>query len=234
MDPAPPKLAIVNATPDPRSSSASNADWLRPVIETGGLQRYISTIAARWRLVLAAVLLCTGAAAFYVATTDKVYEATAQLLVTAVSSDDPTTTSLGLIRQSSDPTRDVSTASAFVQTPAIARRVAAQLHRSGRPEDLLQLVSAVPLAQSDIVSITAEGPTPRAAANLANAFALQTVADRTAQMRTQINALVPALQRRLQGVPPAERSGPDSLQARITALEALRGGNDPTMRVLSA
>ena len=215
------------------NGSSATADWLQPSSEQGGLQRYLTTLSARWPLVLASIILCTGAAIAYVATAPKVYEATSQLLVTATSGDDPATAGLGLIRQSSDPTRDVSTASAFVETPNVARRVGRQLDRKGRPEGLLADVEAVPLAQSDIVSITAKGSTPEEAARKANAFAEQTVNERTSQLRAQLDSILPGLRARVQTQPPELRTGADSLQARVNTLEALRTGGDPTLRVLT-
>ena len=215
-------------------SESAAADWLQPGIEQGGLQRYLTTLRARWQVVVACVVLCAGAAVAYVATAEKVYEATSQLLVTAVSGDDPATAGLGLIRQSSDPTRDVTTAAAFVETPAVARRVGRALDRPGRPDGLLNDIDAVPLAQSDIVSITAKGGTPEEAARKANSFAQQTVNERSSQLRVQLEAVLPRLRERLAAQPVDQRlTGPDSIASRINTLETLQSGGDPTIRVLS-
>jgi capsular exopolysaccharide synthesis family protein len=195
------------------------------------LQRYIETLKERRWLILVIVAITTAAAAAYVATADKVYKADAQLLVTPVSSDDETFVGLGLIRDSNDPTRDVSTAAQLVTNTDVSRRVKRQLGLSGSPTDILKKVEANPVAQSNLVTITAQGSSPRAAQRLANAFADQTVADRTDQLHAQLDSIIPALQQRVNQLPASDRTGQGSLGDRLAALEALRAGNDPTLKV---
>jgi capsular exopolysaccharide synthesis family protein len=195
------------------------------------LQRYIETLKERRWLILAIVAITTGAAAAYVATAHKVYKADSQILVTPVSSDDETFVGLGLIRDSSDPTRDVSTAAELVRNTDVARRVKRVLRLSGSPEDILQKIEAAPVAQSNLVTVTAEGSTPKKAQRLANEFADQTVIDRTEQLHKQLDSIIPALQARVNQLAPADRSGQGTLGDRLAALEALRAGNDPTLKV---
>ena len=57
-------------------------------------------------------------AAAYLAVATEKYKAEADLLVLPASRDDPTLASLPLIRESSDPTRDVETASQLVTAAA--------------------------------------------------------------------------------------------------------------------
>jgi Mrp family chromosome partitioning ATPase/capsular polysaccharide biosynthesis protein len=211
--------------------SGGRSDWLASETTQHGLSRYISTLRERWWLVALCTAVALGGALLYVKTTDKVYEASADLLVSPVSNDDDTTLGLGLIRDSSDPTRDVSTAARYVESIPVARRVKGALHLSDRPADLLGRVTAEPLAQSSIVTITAQAPTPRGAAAVANAFAAQTVRLRTDQLRQQLDLTIPALRQRVAQLPQSERAATNGLPARLAALEALRGVPDPTIRV---
>src|SRR3954467_7085815 len=96
--------------------SGGRSDWLASETTQHGLSRYISTLRERWWLVALCRVVALGGALLYVKTTDKVYEASADLLVSPVSNDDDTTLGLGLIRDSSDPTRDVSTAARYVES----------------------------------------------------------------------------------------------------------------------
>ena len=209
-------------------------DWLTPGAEQHGLQRYVAAVVARWWVVVLCVLLTTAVAAAYLATTSKSYESSAQMLVTPISSGDDTTVGLGLIRDSNDPTRDVSTASRLVTTVPVARRVIAALGLKGTtPTGLLNRVQAVPVASSSVISVTASGGTAREAARLANAFATQTVRDRTDALREQLDRTIPALRQRLAAVPAGEQDTAQNLTARLAALEALRGVPDPTMRVVT-
>ena len=119
---------------DPQPNPSAGTSWLNPSVDEQGLARYATTIRERKWLILATVLLTTLAAVAYLLTASKVYEAESDILVTPVSGNDPVYTSLGLISASSDPTRDVETASRLITTSDVARRVKATLHdtRVGR------------------------------------------------------------------------------------------------------
>ena len=106
------------------------------------------------------------------------------MLITPV--DPSTLPSLPLIRQSADPTRDVETASKLVTNVDVAARVKAQLHLSESPQDLLKEVTAEPIAQSNIVAVTAEEDSKAEARALANAFANQAVAEQTDKLHREI------------------------------------------------
>lgn len=205
--------------------------WLNPRQEQEGLQRYLVTLRERWWMIVLCVLVAMAAALAYVSVASKVYNATADILVTPVSSNDDTLVGLGLIRDSNDPTRDVSTASSLIATTSVAQRVITTLHLNKTPPKLLDRVKVEPLAQSSIVTITAEDNSPEGAARLANAFADQAVAERTEQLRLQLDRTIPALRERLKSLPREERTGSDSLAPRISTLEGLRGVPDPTLRV---
>ena len=70
--------------PNPNQRQAGTADWLQPPEEETGLRHYIQTLRERIWLVVAAVVITTGIAVLYVVTASKVYEATADLLITPV------------------------------------------------------------------------------------------------------------------------------------------------------
>src|SRR5205814_3489363 len=104
-----------------------DASWLNPSAEQQGLARYVSTLRERKWLIALTVLVTTLAAVAYVVTASKVYKAEADLLITPVANDDPTLSGLGLISASSDPTRDVETASKLVTSTTVAKRAKAKL-----------------------------------------------------------------------------------------------------------
>lgn len=212
-------------------SAQSSRSWFRPKDEDNGLRRVLATLLERWWVVVLCVLLCTAASLVYVSTAAKVYRAQSNLLITPVPSTDPALSTLGLIRQSPDPTRDVETAAQLVTTPAVAARVNAALELGETSSDLLAKVRADPVAQSDIVTITASASSARGAQRLASAFAGAAVAERTAQLHAQLDALIPRLKAQAKTLPRAQQTGPDSLGAQITELQTLRQGSDPTMRV---
>ena len=88
--------------PEMAAPTRNKTEWLNPPAEEEGLRRYVETIRERFWLVALAVVITTLIAIVYVLTAPKTYEATADLLVTPVSSEDPTLISLPLIRESVD------------------------------------------------------------------------------------------------------------------------------------
>ncbi len=201
-------------------------DWLEAPEEALGLRRYVETIRERIGLVLLTTLLATAAAVAYVVLAPKTYEAQADLLVTPVSSE--TLPGLPLLRESSDPTRDVETGALLVANTDVAERVARQLDLDEDPEDLLEEISAEPVAQSNIVAVTATADSPAEAQELANAFTEATVAEQTLTLRKEVEDQIEALSAQLEVSPNA------ALEDRVAELQALAGGSSPNFRVETA
>ena len=211
---------------DPAGGAPQTADWLHPPVESEGLSRYLATLRERIWLVVLVVVITTGLAIIYIATATKTYEAEADLFVDPIPPGDTTLSGLSLITSSSDPTRDVTTAAQFVTTNDVAERVADEVGLVGDPQQLLDNVAAEPVAQSNFVAITAKADSPADAAAIANAFAEETVADRTEQLHDQIDEQLPDLLRQQKQSPSS-----NSLDDRISALQQLRTSPDPTIRV---
>jgi succinoglycan biosynthesis transport protein ExoP len=206
-------------TPD----SSNTAAWLKPPEEELGLKRYVETIRERWLLIVIALVVTTAASIAYVVTATKTYEAEADLLITPVASD--TLPSLPLIRQSADPTRDVETAAKLVTNTDVSAAVKNQLDLSDTPQDLLQRVTAEPIAQSNIVAVTAQAHSRTEARDLANAFANTAVNQQTDKIHRVIQSQIDGLQAQLQASPSP------NLSARLSELQALQSGTDPTIQL---
>jgi succinoglycan biosynthesis transport protein ExoP len=200
-----------------------SAAWLEPPEEELGLKRYLETIRERWVIVAVATIVCTLVAIAYVAVAQKTYKAEADMLITPVAAD--TLPSLPLIRQSADPTRDVETAAKLVTNVDVAARVKDQLHLSGTPQDILTEVTAEPIAESNIVAVSAERNTPAEARDLANAFANQAVAEQTDKLHREIATQFQGLKASLGGTVGADTTGT------LAELQALSTGPDPSIRV---
>jgi succinoglycan biosynthesis transport protein ExoP len=213
-------------TPTLAQHSPTHAQWLEPPEEELGLKRYLETIRERWRLVLAVTLITTGIAVAYVLMTNKTYESQADLLVTPVSTD--TLPSLPLLRESADATRDVETAARLATNREVASRVRDDTKSKDSVNALLDRVSAEPVAQSDIVTITAEGSSPEAARDLADAFATAAVDVRTDRLHSAIGSQIAAIQAQL------SQGGAPELSSQLSQLQALSGAPDPTIRVESS
>ena len=209
------------------------AEWLRPRLEQQGLQRYVNTIRERIKLIVAVTLLTTAAAVAYVVVAHKEYTAESDMLVTPSPSDDPATNGLPLIKTSSDPTRDVETAARLIVNRDVALRVKSDLSLSESAASIKNRVTALPVAQSNIVSISAVGDSPRQAQQLANGFGQAVIEVQTDQLHRALDKKIANLQAQLRALGPGARSvtAPGSLAAQLAALQALRSGDDPTLSV---
>ncbi len=199
--------------------------------EQAPLRRYLNTLLERRWFVIAATVLCTLAAAVYAVTASKVYQARADVLVTPIPATQTTILGLGLLREASDPTRDVTTASLLIDNADVATLVKSDLGLHDSPEALLQQISVQPVANSSIVSITASTGSPVKSQQLANAFATAAVQERTNRL---YQALDPAIARLRAQIAALTASGSTNatgpLYQQLAALESLRSAPDPTLR----
>lgn len=206
--------------------------WHTPRVEQHGLQRYMQVLRERFRWIVLAVLVTTLAAGVYLALAEETYEAQADLLVTPLSDEDTPLAGLGLIRESADPTRDVETAARLATSRDVAELVRRKLRLDRSPGSLLENVDAAPVAQSNIVAITATANEPRLAAQLANGFGEAVVEDRTRRLHAQLDKAITRLRRQVESLPTGQQPvGPDSAADQLAQLQTLRSQSDPTLRL---
>jgi receptor protein-tyrosine kinase len=163
-----------------KPAASPTADWVSPPEEQEGLSAYVETLRERFLVVVITFTLVMAGAILYVLTADDVYKASADVLVSPVpASEGSAAIGVPVIRESSDPTRDVETAARIITTSAVAERVKRVLRSDETTSDLLDEVTATPVAQSQFVDVTAEAGTAEGAAALANAFATEAVEERS-------------------------------------------------------
>lgn len=207
------------------------AKWFVPESESEGLPRYFDLLRSKVWFILLVVAICVAGALLYLSVTDKVYSAHSDLLISPVSGDNPDLLGLGLITQSSDPTRDVETASRLITTPSVASRVKVALNSSESERSLLKHINVVPVAQSNVVTITAQANDPQFAAQLADAFGEAAVADRTQKMHDELASIIPRLRNQIRQMPPSQQADAATLVDRLRTLESMVAIDDPTIRL---
>ena len=215
--------------PKPRGVPAT--DWVGEAPPSGGLTLYLELLRSRIWVIALIVAVSVAAAVIHVAVSNKVYKADANMLVTALPSGDDALFGLGLVPQSSDPTREVETAAQLITTPSVAARVSAKLGLERSANSLLADVSAVPVASSSIVTITAKANDPKLAANVANAFGQAAIDERTSRLHRLLDTLIPQIEGQLRKLPPTQVAARDALNARLQALVGLRLQPDPTLHL---
>lgn len=217
------------AAPYRARAPLGEAAWVEPPPRTAGLPLYLQLARAHIWLIVIVVGASVAAAALAVSSLDKTYRAEVDLLVTPIPRNNTNLFGFGLVSESGDPTRDVETVAKLIPTSAVARRVDRRLQLPETPRALLTRVSAKPVAQSQIVTISADGPTGRRAAALANAFGRAAIAERTARLHVLLDAAIPRLRQQLAELGRREADARAALSTRLQDLETLRVLADPTL-----
>jgi tyrosine-protein kinase len=205
--------------------------WIGTAPPSGGLRAYLEPLRSRWLFIVLVVAVAVVTAGLVVAKTDKVYAAEADVLVSAVPSANEDLFGLGLVPESGDPTHDAETLAQLITTNTVAQRVRDKLGLDESPRSLLKNVSALPVAQSSIVTITARAKNPQMAARLANAFANAAIAVQTDKLHAVLDTVIPKLRRQLDALPSSDSRTADSLSTKLQSLIQLRLLPDPTLHV---
>ena len=212
------------------AGTRAEPNWRKPREPGQGLVRYVETVRERIWLVLGVAAVTVLVAVLYLATAESVYEAKAEMLITPIGSEDPALSGLALIRASSDPSRDVETAATLATSRDVSERVREELGTSESAEELVKHVSAAPVAQSNVVTISAQEGSPERAAEVANAYAEGLVADRDAKLRAQLEPIVASFEERIEKGEEVGAGG-ESLSQQLATLESLEAHGDPTVQL---
>lgn len=161
------------------------------------------------------------AAAVYLGVRSERYEASADVLVAPLATDDPEFQGLPLIRESSDGSRPVQTAAGLLRGAAIADLTAKALGSGWTQKKVEDEVGVAPRGESNLVAVTAQSADPDEAAEVANRYA-------NAALQFRRRSIEPALEREIRAVE-AEAGSATSLQRLRDAKE----NGDPTLSISS-
>ena len=196
--------------------------------------RYLDALREHCLLVVGLVVLAVASAAIYSYTAAPRYEASTDILVTPISSDDETFIGINLLREGNE-SRSVLTAARLIATPQVAQTVKEELDLPESREAILASIEVQPQQQSNILTIVGKAEDAETAADLANEFAEVLIEERSDAFQEEVEAVVNRLQLRLAEIPVEERSSPEAIAVsqRLGALSALTGANDPTLQIAS-
>jgi capsular exopolysaccharide synthesis family protein len=203
--------------------------------ETTGASAYARALRDHWKLIAGIVLVAVLAAAAYSFSAAKQYNATADVLVTPLASTDDTYVGIPSLLRDTGQGRAVLTAAELLTSPGLADQVNQTLGLHWSRDKLAAARSVSPLGQSDIVTVSATASSPALAARIANGFAGQLVADRTALFQTQLRTAISGLRQELATIPKAQQQLGQglALASRLGSLTPLLGQPDPTVQVAS-
>ena len=196
-----------------------------------GVLRYYRTLREHIKLIVACAIVAVAVAAIYTRVAPKRYSAEAQMLVSPADSGNAALSTLPVLHGTSDPTRDTLTAAGLITNPQVAQAVVTALHMRISIGDLLSKVTATPIGQSNLLALQATSDSASGAEQLANAFADQVVATRTANLHAALATAIPGVQAQIQAESPAERIANSALTAQLAQLQQLKSGPDPTITI---
>jgi len=184
----------------PIENSVSPLDYLRPI----------------WRFKWAALVMVTVAIVATYAYFDhqpRTYETSTQLYVGQSSIDSLTGNSNPAVDA-----RSLANQARLVTTPAVASVVIRRLDLATTPERLLQRISVRPDASADFLTIVAEAPSARLAAQLVNGFAQAYIQNRADQEKRLVNVQLKSAQLQLARTPIKE----SNLPARVSLAQRIQ------------
>jgi hypothetical protein len=208
-------------TPEPPSGAAG---------PSGAIGVYSRAIRRHWQVVLAVTLAALVGGILWTTVRSPSYEATAQVYVTPLASDDPTYFGLPLLRDSGDdPTRVLKTASKIVRSPEAAQRAAQLMGPGWTGKRVLDHIDVSPEAQSSILNVKGSADEARESALLANNFSKASLEVRARKLQALIAAQLKTLRGRQATFRQQGGAAPADLSTDINRLEAISGNDDPTL-----
>jgi Mrp family chromosome partitioning ATPase/capsular polysaccharide biosynthesis protein len=202
-----------------------------PRRDEGAFAPYTRAIR-RHPLLVALITLASLAVAFaWVAKRSVQYEATAQILVTPVSTDATAVTGLPLLSDSVDPTRTLQTAATVLTSPRASLVAAQSLGAGWDAARISHAVKVEPEGDSNIIAVTAKLPARADAIAAANAAARGALSVRADTLRAQADVQLASLRARRTALGTSDPTTSATLAGQIAALEQIREGNDPNFQL---
>ena len=158
-------------------------------------------------LIAAIVVAATAAAVLYSILAADRYEARAELLVSPVG-DDPQYRGLDVLRDTEDRAA-AETVAELVVAPSVLDAIRVRLNVPDR-ESLRDAVDARAVGDSNVVAITAEAEEGTRAAQIANAFADETISQQSGRFQAAVATLADRTRRTLDAIPAGERDGAEA------------------------
>jgi succinoglycan biosynthesis transport protein ExoP len=182
------------------------------------LRDYLRPILSRLPLILALVVVVTGATYFYYDRKPEVYASSTRLMV-ADSEVDRLLSGKGAARDQNA----VANLSVLIQTEPVARVAAKRLGYRGDPRGLLGAIEVGSEKESDFLAITSSAGDPEVAARVANAFARAFITVTTEERRRAAGLAVESLQEQIEalGTGPANADRRAEMRERLEELRSI-------------
>jgi capsular polysaccharide biosynthesis protein len=191
---------------------------------------YLRAIRLHWIPALLVLVATVAAAVGWSAVKAPVYQATAEVLVTPLSTDQQSRLGLPLLVDSGDAARTMQTAAALLASHEVAAAAARELAGHWTGPAVQRRVDVTPEGETNLVAITARGGTPTEAARIANTYVTSALDFRGMLVRRMADGAAAELKRRI-AASRKDHTVVANLRERLAALQSLRSTNDPTLSI---
>jgi Mrp family chromosome partitioning ATPase/capsular polysaccharide biosynthesis protein len=202
-----------------------------PAPEEGAHAPFVRAVRAHYLFVIAVALVAVVTAVVWEETRAPKYAATAQILVTPVTSGAYSGLPAVVTSTSAEQARTLETATSIVESPAAAQATARQLGRRWTQNAVSEAIRVQPRGESDILSVTGTAGGAVGAATLANAYARNALSLHSTLLSREATTQVNQLQARQKGLPP-ESAAATGIATQINALTSVADGHDPNFSLL--
>jgi polysaccharide biosynthesis transport protein len=194
------------------------------VRDSDSLSATFVVLKRRWLLIVAIVAACTVVSVVRNERSVKSYEASSSVAFQEATLPDA---ALQVSPSgSNEPQRAADTEVLIAHSGQVAQAVKAQLHSSASAKELLKLVTVEAAPNADVLNIVATTHEPVYSARLANAFASQYIAFKTAAQVAGIEAAEGKLRQQIDALPAGSsaRVSLEQSEQRLAGLRAVTGG----------
>lgn len=205
-----------------------------PAREEGAHTAYLRAVRAHPLVLGAIVLVAVASSVALLSVRSAKYQATAQLLVTPVSNDGSYAGLPVVTDSSADPARTLQTAATVIQSPAAATAAAKTLGGTWNPVRVGNAVDVQPRGESDIIAVTATAPSPRTAADVANAYSTGALSAHSKALSALASAEVAQLQTRARALSSTDVTAASQIASQLTTLGSVADGHDPNFSLLQS
>jgi capsular exopolysaccharide synthesis family protein len=198
-----------------------------PPAQQGALRPYLQAVAAHPVIVIAVMALTLAGSIAWLSHRATNYQATADILFTAVASGNGAADGLPLLRESADPTREAQTAATLLDSPRSAVIAARNAGQGLTPAAIHQAISVEPQGQSDIIAVTATASSAKLAQDIANSYAAGSLQAHRELLQAQA-ADLPAAGK------PSPATTTTTSQEREALIASIARGEDPNFSLSQA
>jgi capsular polysaccharide biosynthesis protein len=218
---------------DGSKSDGSKSSTVLPSVQPGSIAGYLQVLGVRWYLVIGTAVVVVATALTLSITSTKQYDASAKVLILQA---DPVDNLLNPgSAQVIDPQRNVETSAELIKLDSVASRVRRSLDLQLSAQELLSKVSTEIASTSNLVSVIARDPSPRAAAQIANGFATQYAVFRRRSDQANLNQAANIARSQLAALSPSELASAQGQQlaARLQELHLAASSQTGGVEVVS-